>query len=68
MRKRSKYRPKPVLTDPVGYVVESSTLLVDHGTYVVDWKLKNHMAMETLMNGLAGKAHLDTVAAALNIN
>ncbi len=32
MRKRSKYKPRPVLTDPVAYVVESSTPLVDHGT------------------------------------
>ena len=67
MRKRSKYRPKPVLTDPVAYVVESSTPLVDHGTYVIDWKLKNHMAMETLMKGLAKKPHLDTVVAARNV-
>jgi len=67
MRKRSKYKPRPVLTDPVGYVVESSTPLADHGTYVIDWKLKNHMAMETLMKGMAGKPHLDTVVAARNI-
>jgi hypothetical protein len=67
VRKRSKYKPRPVLTDPVAYVVESSTPLVDHGTYVIDWKLKNHMAMETLMKGMAGKPHLDTVVAARNV-
>lgn len=67
MRKRSKYKPRPRLADPVAYVVESSTLLADHGTYVIDWKLKNHAAMEMLIKGLAKKPHLDAVVAARNI-
>ena len=67
MRKKSKYKPRPVLTDPVAYVVESSTLLVYHGTYVIDWKLKLHVAMEMLVKGIAKKPHLDAVVAARNI-
>jgi hypothetical protein len=67
MRKKSKYKPRPLLTDPVAYVVESSTLLADHGTYVIDWKLKNHGAMEMLIKGLAKKPHMDTIVAARNI-
>ena len=67
MRKRSKYKPRPVLTDPVAYVVESSTPLVDHGTYVIDWKLKLHVAMEMLVKGIAKKPHMDAVVAARNI-
>ena len=67
MRKKSKYKPRPRLTDPVAYVVESSTPLVDHGTYVIDWKLKNHVAMEHLIKGMAKKPHMDAVVAARNI-
>lgn len=67
MRKKSKYKPRPVLTDPVAYVVESSTLLADHGTYVIDWKLKNHAAMEMLIKGMAKKPHMDTIVAARNV-
>lgn len=67
MRKRSKYRPRPVLTDPVAFVVESATMLGEHGTYVVDWKLKNHVAMEMLFRGVAKRAHIDTLVAARNV-
>ena len=67
MRKKSKYKPRAVLTDPVAYVVESSTPLADHGTYVIDWKLKLHVAIEMLVKGIAKKPHMDTVVAARNI-
>lgn len=32
MRKRSKYRPRPVLANPVAYVVESVTPVTKHGS------------------------------------
>jgi hypothetical protein len=67
MRKRSKYRPKPVLTDPVGFVVESSTLLVEHGDYVVDWQLRNNSAFEKLLKGIADKKDLNTLIASRNM-
>jgi hypothetical protein len=67
MRKRSKYRPKPKLADPVGFVVESSTPLVDHGNYVVDWQLRNNSAFEKLLKGTADKKDLNTLVASRNI-
>ena len=67
MRKRSKYRPKPVLANPVGYVVESSTLLVDHGNYVVNWQLNNNSAFEKLLKGTADKHDINTLLASRNI-
>lgn len=67
MRKRSKYKPKPVLVDPVAFVVESSTPLAEHGNYVLNWKLKNHAAFAALMKGLAKKDDLDTLVAARNV-
>jgi hypothetical protein len=67
MRKRSKYKPKPQLADPVGFVVESSTLLTKHGNYVVDWQLRNNSAFEKLLKGIADKKDLSTLTASRNI-
>lgn len=67
MRKRSKYKPRPVLVDPVGFVVESVKPIVEHDNYVLDWKLKNNVAFAALMRGEATKVEMDTLAAAHNI-
>lgn len=67
MRKRSKYKPKPRLVDPVGFVLESVKPLAELDDYVLKWKLKNHEAFAALMRGQAGKTDIDTLAAARNI-
>jgi hypothetical protein len=67
MRKRSKYKPKPVLVNPLGYVMESATPLIEHETYVVDWQLKNNSAFEKLLKGVADKKDINTLVAARNI-
>lgn len=67
MRKRSKYKPKPVLANPLGYVMESATPLIEHETYVVDWQLRNNSAFEKLLKGLADKKDINTLVAARNI-
>lgn len=64
---RRKYRPKPVLADPVGYVVEGVQPVASHGSYLVDLLLKNHSAMETLLKGTATKKHMDTLIAMHNV-
>jgi hypothetical protein len=67
MRKRSKYKPKPVLVNPLGYVMESATPLIEHETYVVDWQLRSNSAFEKLLKGLADKKDINTLVAARNI-
>ena len=67
MRKRSKYKPKPVLANPIGYLVESVTPLTQHETYVVDWQLRNNSAFEKLLKGIADKKDLNTLIASRNI-
>jgi len=67
MRKRSRYKPRPVLADPLGYVLESTKPLVEHDSYVLDWKLRNNEAFGSLLKGQATKADLDTLTAAHNI-
>lgn len=61
MRKRSKYRPKKVLVNPVGYVLESLTPLVKHDDALVNLKVKNHYAMASLTQGKAIKADMDVL-------
>lgn len=61
MRKRSKYRPKKILANPVGYVLESLTPLVKHDDALVNLKVKNHYAMASLTQGRATKMDMDVL-------
>lgn len=67
MRKRSKYRPRQILVNPLGYVLESMTPVAKHDQYLVELKIKNHMAMSTLTKGLATRDDIDTLIATANI-
>jgi hypothetical protein len=55
MRKRSKYRPKKVFVNPLGYVLESLTPLVKHDDALINLKLKHHISMTALTQGQAVK-------------
>lgn len=67
MRKRSKYRPKPVLVNPVGYVIESLTPVSKHGSMLTDLRIGNHAAMASLTQGKAVKSDIDTLIQAVNM-
>ena len=67
MRKRSKYRPRAVLANPVAYVVESVTPVTQHDSYLVDLKIKNHSAMAALARGQATRAEIDMLIAMSNM-
>lgn len=67
MRKRSKYRPKGVRLDLIGYVTESIKPVSAHNTYLLDLKIKNSEAMLALMRGEAIKPDIDTLIAMSNI-
>lgn len=67
MRKRSKYRPRAVLANPVAYVVESVTPVTQHDSYLVDLKIKNHGAMAALARGQATRAEIDMLIAMSNM-
>jgi len=67
MRKRSKYRPRPQLANPLGYVLESIKPVAQHEHYLVELKIKTHLAMSTLTKGLAKRDDIDTLIAAVNI-
>ena len=63
MRKRSKYRPKGVFLNPVAYVLESMTPVAQHNNFLVDLKIRNHMAMKSLTQGQATRADMDDLIA-----
>lgn len=67
MRKRSKYRPKRVLLNPVGFVLENLSPVASHTSFMLDLKIKNHGALETLTKGLAKHADIDTLIQMVNM-
>ena len=67
MRKRSSYRPKRVLLNPVGYVLESLSPVTSHKSFMLDLKIKNHGSMDALTKGVAKTADIDALISMVNI-
>lgn len=67
MRKRSKYKPKHVLANPIGYVLESISPVASHKSFMLDLKIKNHGAMDALTKGRANRSDIDTLISMVNI-
>lgn len=67
VRKRSGYRPKPKLLDPMGFVMESVSMVSGHTIFLRDLHIRNHLAMTTLTQGNATKADMDLLIAMNNI-
>jgi hypothetical protein len=66
MRKRSKYRPKGVLPDPLSYVIGGLKRVasISAGT---DLRIKNHLALESIRSGQGTRQDIDILIGALNI-
>jgi hypothetical protein len=65
---RKIYKPKKVLINPLGFVVEqSSSLASQHQNYLLDLKIKTHSAMLALTTGRATKQDMDCVIQMYNI-
>jgi hypothetical protein len=57
---RKKYRPKPVLADPVSFALESFMPVRQYTEYMLTLRVKNHGAMTALTTG---KATVDDINA-----
>jgi len=66
MKKQSKYKPKPVLLNPLAFVIESITPVAKHEGSLLTLKLKNHNALAMLVKGEARRKELDVLINALN--
>ena len=67
MRKRSKYRPRGVILNTMGYVMESFTPIATMEKYFVELKIKNHMALANLTKGVATRQDIDMLIQAINM-
>lgn len=67
MKPRKKYRPKRVLANPVGYVMEGMAPVTSYGDYLIDLNIKHHHALAQLTQGAATKPDLDTLISGSNM-
>jgi uncharacterized small protein (DUF1192 family) len=66
VRKRSKYRPKGVIRDPMSHVIAGMKKVGDisSGTTLM---IMNHDALESVRKGIAQRKDLDVLIAAMNM-
>jgi len=64
---RKKYRPRAVLKNPIGYVIESITPLQNHDFSLTTLKIKHSQAMLALIQGRATKSDMDTLISMCNV-
>lgn len=67
MRKRSKYRPRVVLQNPLEFVLSGMKPVRDLPGVYVDVQIKNRAALEQIRTGNAGKQDVDMLIGAFNI-
>lgn len=67
MRKKSKYRPRAVLANPLGYVLEGMQPVAKQSSFMVDLKIKNHGAMAAVMQGKGTRQDIDLLISMVNV-
>lgn len=67
MRKRSKYRPKPVIQNTMEFVLSGLKPVRDLPGVYLSAQLKNRTALEQLRKGDATKQDIDMLIGAINI-
>lgn len=67
MRKRSKYRPKPVRLDALEYAISGVRPLTSVGSYFIDLKIKNHHALAQMAQGVGTRTDVEALVAAFNM-
>lgn len=67
MRKKSKYRPKGVLINPVAYVLEGMKPVKHHDDFLLTLKIKNHDALTALTQGRAVRWDIDVLINMVNV-
>ena len=66
-RKRSRYRPKPVMLDPVGYVVAGLQPIAAADKELTTLGIKNHGAIEAVRTGQATRQDISNLVNMLNV-
>jgi len=66
MRKRSKYKPRQVFSDPVAWVINGFKPMRESAE-ALGLKIKNHQALVDLTQGKGDRDQIDVVIAAMNM-
>ena len=66
MRKRSKYKPRKIFSDPVAWVINGFKPMSESGE-AVSLKIKNHSALSDITQGQGDKNKVDVLIAAMNM-
>jgi hypothetical protein len=67
MRKKSKYKPRPVRTDNLNWILAGMKKVGTLPTAGVALKLKNHEALDSILKGQGTKEHVDVIINAVNM-
>lgn len=67
MRKRSAYKPRPRIANPMAYVMESVSFVSGQTTFIRDLHIRNHLAMTALTQGKAARPDMDLLIAMNNV-
>jgi len=66
MKKRSKYRPRKIILDPVSWVISGMKPVSSSGE-AIGLKIKNHQALLDVTQGKANRDSIDILIAAMNM-
>jgi hypothetical protein len=67
VRKKSKYKPRGVILDPVGWIKQGFTPISEHGSSLVTMRLRNHSALSSLGAGTGTASDFNLLIAAVNM-
>ena len=66
MRKKSKYKPRPVMRDCMAFI-KTGFEPVRNQSETLTLRMKNHASLEEITKGRANKGHVDIMIVALNM-
>jgi hypothetical protein len=67
MKKRSKYKPRPVRADNLNWILAGMKKVGTLPTAGVALKLKNHEALDSILTGRGTREHVDVIINAVNM-
>jgi hypothetical protein len=67
MRKRSKYRPRPLIPNPIEWVIQGLKPLAAAEGHLVMTRIKNHDALNTIRTGAGTRRDVDMLIGAANM-
>ena len=66
MRKRSKYRPRPMIRDPMSHIIAGLKRVGDIGSGTT-LRIKNHDALDKVRKGISDRRDVEVLIGALNM-